>query len=156
MRVEKDFAELLELFNKHKVRYCIVGSFAVGFHSVPRYTKVMDILVEANAENAKRILAALDDFGFGGLGITVEDLNKLNGVIQLGNEPVRIDLLTSVSGCKFDEMWENRCRGTYGQRKVFFAGLDQIIKMKKASNRSQDKADLEKLLKSRELLRRRR
>lgn len=156
MKVKKDFAELLELFNKHKVRYCIIGSFAVGFHAIPRYTKVMDILVDSNAENAKRILAALDEFGFGNLGLTVDDLSKSNGIIQLGHEPVRIDLLTSVSGCKFEEIWKNRRRGIYGQEKVSFAGLDQVIKMKKASNRYQDKADLEKLLKSKSLCAKRR
>jgi len=98
MRIEKDYKELLELFNKHKVRFCIVGAFAMAFHNKPRYTKDIDLLVEPSLKNAEKIISALNDFGFGELKLTIEDFTKPHNIVQLGYEPVRIDILTSVSG----------------------------------------------------------
>ena len=142
MRIEKDFEELLKLFEKHKVKYCIVGAFAVGFHAVPRYTKDMDLLVEPSAENAKNVLKALDKFGFGELKLDINDLSREGMVVQLGYEPVRIDLITSVGGCKFEKAWKNKEKGEYGTANVFFIGLDELIQCKSATGRDQDKADL--------------
>ena len=97
MKTEKDYEEFLELLNKHKVRYCIIGSYALSFHARPRYTKDIDILVEASPENAKKILTALDKFGFGSLNLRVEDFSEKGNIIQLGYEPVRIDIITSLT-----------------------------------------------------------
>ena len=105
MRVEKDFEELLGLFNKNKVRYCIVGAFAVGFYIRPRYTKDIDILVEPSKKNAKRIIRSLDSFGFKVMGLKEEDFSQKNKIIQLGYEPTRIDIITSIQGCSFEEVW---------------------------------------------------
>ena len=143
MRVEKDFEELLKLFDKYKVRYCIVGSFAVGFHAIPRYTKDIDFLVEPSDKNAKNVLKALKEFGFEGLQLGVLDFSREGMVVQLGYEPVRIDLITSIGGCKFKEVWENKAKGTYGEAKAFFIGLDELIKSKLAAGRKQDKADMD-------------
>lgn len=145
MRVEKDFLDLLKLFNKHKVKYCIVGAFAVGFHAIPRYTKDMDILVEPGFENGKRIIEALDEFGFGSLRLTEEDFAKTGQIIQLGYEPVRVDLITSISGCNFSNAWKHKCAGKYGDEKVFFIGLKELIKSKSKTGRKHDEADLEVL-----------
>lgn len=145
MKVERDFEEFLKYFNKHKVKYCIVGSFAVAFHARPRYTKDMDILVESSVENGKRIVAALHDFGFGNLDISEEDFGREGQIIQLGFEPVRIDVITSVSGCTFEEIWNNKSTGDYGNEKVFFIGFKELVNSKEQANRSQDKADLETL-----------
>lgn len=147
MRVEKDFEELLRLFNKHKVRYCIVGAFAFAFHAVPRYTKDIDLLVEPETENAKRVIAALEEFGFKSLDLAEADFEKENSIVQLGFEPVRIDIITSVSGDSFDAIWKEKKIGLYGEEKVPFAGLDSVIRMKKAAGRLQDLADLEVLKK---------
>lgn len=65
MKTEKDYEEFLELLNKHDVRYCIIGAFALAFHARPRYTKDIDVFIEATIENARRLLVALDEFGFG-------------------------------------------------------------------------------------------
>lgn len=143
MRVEKDFEELLKLFEKHKVKYCIVGAFAVGFHAIPRYTKDIDFFVEPSDENAGNVLKALGEFGFGGLNLGVEDLSREGMVVQLGHEPVRIDLITSIGGCKFREAWKNKEKGMYGTARAFFIGLDELIKSKLATGRRQDKADME-------------
>lgn len=147
--VEKDFLELLKLFNKNKVRYCIVGAFAVGFHAVSRYTKDMDILVEPSLENGKRIIAALKEFGFGGLKISAEDFARKGSLIQLGYEPLRIDLISSIEGVTFSQVWKNKKKGVYGHQKVFFIGLGELVRNKKVSGRKQDLADLEILEKIR-------
>ena len=147
MKTEKDFEDLLKIFNKHKVRYCIIGAFAVAFHARPRYTKDMDIFIEPTLTNAKKVLKALKDFGFGSLTLSPNDFTKKGKFIQLGYEPVRIDLVTSIPGCTFSQTWKNKAIGPYGQQKVFFIDLHDLIKNKQASNRKQDKADLEILQK---------
>lgn len=147
MNVQPDYEELLKLFNKHKVKYCIVGAFAVAYYSLPRYTKDIDILVEPSAENGRKIMKALKDFGFASLKLSEKDFIQEKEVIQLGYEPVRIDLLTSIEGCSFEEIWRDKKIGKYGKEKVFFIGLSELIKNKKESKRKQDQADLELLLK---------
>jgi hypothetical protein len=142
---ERDFEELLGLFNKHRVRYCIVGAYAVAFHARPRYTKDMDILVEPSMENGRNIVAALEEFGFGALKVTAEDLAKPDRFIQLGYEPVRVDLLTSIEGCTFRRVWKNRSHGRYGRQRAFFIGRDELICNKRVAGRRQDQADLELL-----------
>lgn len=145
MKVEKDYEELLQLFNKNKVRYCIVGAFAVALYGMPRYTKDIDILVEPNKMNAQRIIKALNEFGFKSLKLNEEDFAHPHKIIQLGYEPVRIDLLTSIAGCSFKEAWKSRKIASYGRQRVYFVGKELLVKTKRASNRAIDKVDLEKL-----------
>ncbi len=146
MKVEKDYEDLLRFFNKHKVKYCVVGAFAVAFYSKPRYTKDIDILVEPSFENGNKIVEALKDFGFGGLGLVADDFAKEGQIIQLGYEPVRVDIITSIGGCSFEDIWKNKHAGEYGTEKIFFIGKNELIKSKMAVNRKHDQADLESLL----------
>ena len=146
MDVEKDFKELLGLLNKHKVKYCVIGAYAFGFHARPRYTKDMDILIEPTLQNAKRIMSALEEFGFKSLNLTEQDFCKEGQCIQLGYEPVRVDLLTSIGGLKFAKVWKNKVKENYGDVCVYFIGLDELIKAKQIAHRKQDLADLEVLL----------
>lgn len=154
MRVEQDFKELLELFNKYRVKYCIIGAFAFAFYARPRYTKDMDILVEPSLENGERIITALKRFGFGSLNLSAKDFSKEGKVIQLGYEPVRVDILTSITGFKFGRIWKNRRTGSYGDVKLHFISLDDLIKSKKKTGRKQDRADLELLLSAKKRTRR--
>jgi predicted nucleotidyltransferase len=145
-KTEKDYEELLRLLNKHKVRYCIVGAFAVAFYAIPRYTKDMDIFVEPSKQNANRILNALSEFGFESLKLSTDDFIHKGRIIQLGYEPIRVDVITSIEGCTFDEVWKNKKKGSYGKEKSYFIGLDELIRNKRSLKRKQDKADLEVLL----------
>jgi hypothetical protein len=145
MEVEKDFEELLRLLNAHKVKYLIVGGYALAFHGVPRYTGDLDIFIKSDDENAKRILKALDVFGFGSAGLKVEDFKKPDHIIQLGYPPVRVDIMTSLSGVSWDEAFKGRAEGKYGDIPVHFIGRDHYIQNKKASGRKRDLADLEAL-----------
>lgn len=146
MKVEKDYEELLRLFNRNKVRYCIIGAYAVAFYAKPRYTKDLDLLVEPDIENSKRIVKALKEFGFESLKLSEKDFSQKGKIIQLGYEPVRIDIITSIQGCSFKQVWKNRTSGIYGKEKVFFIGINELIKNKKISKRKQDKVDLDILL----------
>jgi len=146
VKTEKDYEEFLALLNKHNVRYCVIEAFAVAFHARPRYTKDMDILIDPTTDNAKRLLIALDEFGFGSLNLTVEDFNTQGNIIQLGYEPVRIDIITSIKGLKFSDIWNRRIQGPYGKQTVNFIDRENLIRAKKISNRPQDIADLKLLL----------
>ena len=147
MRVEKDYEEFLKLLNRHRIQYCIVGAYAVAFHARPRYTKDIDILIEVSKDNAHKMIQALEEFGFGDLELTEEDFLREGMIIQLGYEPVRIDILTTISGCTFKEIWNHKKIGDYGDEKVIFIGKEELIKSKKAAHRKQDAADLELLQK---------
>lgn len=142
----KDFSDLIKLLNKHKAKYCIVGAFAVAYHAQPRYTKDLDILVEPTLNNGQNIVKALVDFGFGSLKLKAKDFIPLKQVIQLGYEPIRIDLLTSIDGLTFAEVWKNKVVDKFGRYKTYYIGLKQLIKNKKSSNRPQDWVDLQLLM----------
>src|SRR4030066_48378 len=98
MEVQQDFNELLKLFNAHKVEYIIVGGYALAFHGAPRYTGDIDILVKPDTQNARRIMVALNEFGFGSVGLTEGDFESPDKVVQLGVPPIRIDIITSLTG----------------------------------------------------------
>ena len=101
--MKTDFKELLELFNPHGVEYLIVGAYALAHHGVPRYTGDLNILVRPTNDNASRVMDSLQQFGFGEIGLKHEDFTKANAVVQLGAPPIRIDVITSISGVSWDE-----------------------------------------------------
>jgi hypothetical protein len=145
MEVQKDFKELLELFNVHKVKYLIVGGYALAYHGAPRYTGDIDIFVKPDTENALCILKALNEFGFGSVDLKEEDFKSPNKVIQLGYPPVRIDIITSISGISWDQAFKEREKGKYGNIPVYYIGREHYILNKRASGRKKDLADLEAL-----------
>ncbi len=145
MEVQKDFKELLELFNWHKVEYIIVGSYALAFHGAPRFTGDIDIFVNPSSINSQRILSALRDFGFGSLNLTINDFQKPDSIIQLGYPPIRIDLMTAITGVAWEKANRGKQAGLYGQVPVFFLGREQYIVNKRATGRKKDLADLEAL-----------
>jgi predicted nucleotidyltransferase len=146
----RDYEEFIAALNDHGVRYLIAGSHAVAFHSTPRATKDLDVFVEPEAENAQRTLAALRAF-FGGvdLGYTVQDLTNPQTIIQIGVQPVRIDLLMSIDGVEsFASAFEQRMDATYGPVPAHYLGLKDLIAAKEAAGRPQDRADLARLRRS--------
>lgn len=145
METQKDFEDLLRLLNKHKVRYCIIGAYAVAFYARPRYTKDLDVFIAADINNGKQIMEALREFGFESLDLSANDFTKKGEIVQLGYEPIRIDFLTSIEGCSFDEVWKHKKEGQYGEEKVYFISKEDLIKNKKATKRKQDQVDLDLL-----------
>ncbi|HEX7501798.1 MAG TPA: nucleotidyltransferase [Acidobacteriota bacterium] len=147
MRVEKDFAEFIALLNKNSVRYLVVGGYAFSFHAEPRFTKDIDFFVDGTEENAERLLNVLAELGFKDIGLKKDDLTKPGNIVQLGVAPVRIDLMTSVTGLDFAQGWGNRVTGTYGAVPAFFISKADLIQNKIATGRKQDLSDVEKLQK---------
>lgn len=143
--VSRDFVALFECLNRHEVKAIIVGAHAIAFHAKPRYTKDIDVLIEPSSDNAERVLQALDDFGFGSVGLSVEDFTQPGIIVQLGYEPNRVDLLTSISGVPFEQAWEHRVEGLFGDQPVYYLGLQDLRLSKKAAGRLQDLADLDML-----------
>jgi hypothetical protein len=145
VEVQKDFKELLELFNAHNVQYLIVGGYALAYYGAPRYTGDIDILIKSDSNNASLILKALNEFGFGSAGLKLDDFTNTDNIVQLGYPPVRIDIMTSISGVSWEDAYNGREEGKYGDVPVYFIGLDQYIQNKRASGRKKDLADLEAL-----------
>jgi len=145
MAIQSDFKELLALFNARAVEYLIVGGYALAFHGAPRYTGDLDLYVRPTAENAARIMDALRDFGFGAVGLSESDFIEVDRIVQLGYPPVRIDLVTSISGVSWEEAIRHRVPGNYGGVSVCYLGRDEFITNKRASGRLKDLADIEAL-----------
>ncbi len=139
-----EFKELLSIFNEYGVRYLIVGGFAVMVYSEPRYTKDLDVWIEASPENASKVFAALQAFGAPLEGITENDFSG-NGFYQMGRPPARIDVMMSLDGLEFSTSWQNRNRAQFRGVPVNFLGKDDLIRNKEASGRHQDLADIENL-----------
>ena len=145
MEIQKDFKELLELFNVHKVEYLIVGAYALAFHGAPRFTGDIDLLVKADSDNAKRILDALHKFGFGSLDLSEADFISPDNVIQLGVPPVRVDIMTSLTGVGWEKAEADKVQGNYGDTPTYFISKADFIANKRALGRKKDLADLEAL-----------
>ncbi|MCK4966867.1 hypothetical protein KAS50_07540 [bacterium] len=143
MEVQPDFRDLLALFNKHEVDYIIIGAYALAFYGVPRYTGDIDIFVKPDPKNAQRIMKALDEFGFGSVGLKEQDFMSPDKVIQLGAPPVRVDIITSITGVSQKEAFSGKVKGKYGDIPVHYIGREQFISNKKALGRKRDLADLE-------------
>ena len=142
MRLDRDFSEFIACCVARDVQFLIVGGYAVAAHGHPRYTKDLDVWVSVDPENASRLIAALDDFGFGSVGLTTDDLLDTDAVIQLGYPPKRIDLLSSVDGLTFESCYEDRVTIDIDGTPVPFIDLANLRRNKSASGRPQDLADL--------------
>lgn len=139
-----DFKDFIKLLNKFKIRYLIIGGYAIAFHSRPRATQDIDIFIDNSEVNAKKILKALDEFGFASLNIKKEDLIKDDAIIQLGVRPLRIDLVTSIEGVKFDEAYKNRVTINYADLKnISLISIKDLIKNKKETGREKDIFDID-------------
>lgn len=147
MIFEQDFIDFIALLNLHDVEYMIVGAHALAYHGRPRHTGDLDIWIKPSNENASRMIAVLSDFGFGSLGITVQDFLKDNYVTQLGYPPLRIDILNAISGVGFDEAYNNRVDGQVDNLKICFINVTEFIKNKEATGRKKDLGDIESLKK---------
>ena len=145
MEIQKDYKELLELFNAHNVEYMIVGGYALAFYGAPRFTGDIDLFVKPDSKNAKRILAALAEFGMGSVDLSETDFTSGNNIIQLGVQPVRVDIMTSLTGVGWEKAESGKVVGNYGDTEVYFIGKDDFVLNKRTLGRKRDLADLEAL-----------
>jgi predicted nucleotidyltransferase len=134
------FRELLQILNDFEVRYLIVGGYAVMKYTEPHYTKDLDVWVENSADNASRVFGALKQFGapIESDGITAETFTRNEITYQIGVAPIRIDILTQITGVDFSAAWKGRVTGTVFGIPVPFISLDDLIANKRATGRSSD------------------
>ncbi len=143
MELNPDFKEFFESINKNNVRYLVVGGYAVAFHGHPRYTKDIDVWIEATPENAASLIQALHDFGFDSLGLQVEDFPHPGYTIQLGVPPSRTERLTSALSLDFDNCFRSKVDAGVEGVTVHFINLEHLKQNKRAVGRLQDLAGLE-------------
>src|SRR6266498_4595808 len=138
------YKELLQLLNEFEVEYLIVGGFAVMKYGEPRYTKDLDVWVHNSAKNSTRVVAALSKFGapLGNDGITAETFAGQQVVYQIGIAPVRIDVLTPITGVEFPDAWRRKVTTTIFGVSAHFISLDDLTVNKRALGRSIDLKDL--------------
>ncbi len=145
IRLPPDFKEFLRLLDSEKVEYLVVGGYAVGYHGYPRATGDIDIWVSSKRDNAQRLINVLGLFGFTKENLSIEPFLKEQSIIRMGVPPVRIDLLTSISGVSFDECYANRVEGDLDGVNVSLISLENLRQNKAASGRAKDLGDLEYL-----------
>jgi predicted nucleotidyltransferase len=138
------YKELLQLLNEFQVEYLIVGGFAVMKYGEPRYTKDLDIWIHNSRQNSARLVEALTKFGapLEHDEITVHTFTEAQVVYQIGIAPVRIDILTEITGVEFGDAWRRRVASTFFGVPVNFISLDDLIANKQALGRSSDLKDL--------------
>ncbi len=147
MNYFEDYRDMLQLFNKYGVKYLVVGAYAMGNYGYSRHTLDIDLWIERSVENAKKIQKAFEDFPIP-YEITIDELNKENFVLQIGIEPMRIDVLTDIDGVNFAEAWNRRTNNSLFGEEIHFISLHDLIQNKKTTGRAKDKYDvleLEKL-----------
>jgi hypothetical protein len=145
MEVQKDFKEFLALLNAHEADFMIVGGYALAFHGAPRYTGDIDVFIKPDSKNAQLIMKVLEEFGFSSLELSIDDFKKEDSVVQLGLPPVRIDIITSISGVTWEQADASKEPGKYGEVPVFYIGKNQYVANKRAIGRAKDIADIEAL-----------
>jgi glycine cleavage system aminomethyltransferase T len=145
--VNEDFRDLLGALLAAEARFLVVGAHAMAVHSVPRATGDLGVWIAADAANAARVWSALLRFGapVAAMGVSQDDLTRPDQVLQIGLPPRRIDILTSISGVGFDEAWTGRVTHEVGGLPVPFLGRAELVRNKRATGRTKDRADLEAL-----------
>ena len=143
------FSDLLSAFERNGVSYWIVGGYAVMRYSEPRYTKDLDLWVKPEAENSQRVFRSLAEFGAPLGGVSAGDFAKEDLIYQLGVPPIRVDIVTSLSGLEFSSAWERRTESEFGGVRARFIGLDDLLTNKRSVGRLADLLDCERLEESR-------
>ena len=138
----KDFKELLSAFNAHRVRYLIVGGYAVSFHAQPRATKDIDLLIDPAEENAQAVYAALAEFGAPLEGLSAKDFSEPGSFFRMGTPPRMVDILSKISGVDFKAAWDKRVQSEIDDDLVVqFISCEDLLSAKLAAGRPSDLAD---------------
>jgi len=145
IQLPPDFKEFLQLLNIHRVEYLLIGGYAVGYYGYPRATGDMDIWIAVHPDNARRVVIALNEFGF---PLSEEDATLFlqeNKITRMGVPPLRLEILTTISGVTFAECYEQRAVAEIDGIEVSLISLENLKANKKASGRYKDLNDLENL-----------
>ncbi len=145
IRLPTELREFLKSLSDHRVEYLLIGGYAVGYHGYPRATADMDIWIATNESNARSVMEALEDFGFGGTGMTAALFLKPDQIVRMGNTPLRIEVLTTISGVTFDEAYPHRIVDEIDGVPVSIISCEHLKKNKLAAGRPKDLADVDNL-----------
>lgn len=142
-QLPEEFREFIESLNSNEVRYLLIGGWAVGLHGFPRSTKDIDFLISIDSENLTRMVKALSDFG----GPTAEahQLSTAGSVFRMGVPPLQIDIINEAAGLEFEQCYARRNIVRVGDLEITVISRDDLIRNKKATGRTLDLADAEKL-----------
>ncbi len=146
----KDWSEFIGLLIFHKVRFLVVGGHAVSVNARPRATADLDIWLDRSLENVRHLKPVLEDFGFPMSAREYARFSRQNQMASLGVEPLRIDLLSSVTGIEFNEAWKTKLLVQWGPHTLYFLGREALLKNKMATGRTKDLFDIELLRQSSE------
>ena len=146
MFVNSDFSDLLQIFNTLKVKYLVIGGYAVVQYAEPRFTKDLDVWISTDADNAQAVFIALKEFGAPLTGLTPKDFSEEGFFFQIGVPPVRVDVMMGIPGILFDECWGRRVEVDFEGLKILFISKQDLIASKRAAGRPQDLLDVESLL----------
>jgi len=142
-----DYKEFLRLLRAHGVEYLLIAGWAVGYHGYARATYDLDVWIASSPANAERVVQALAEFGFDVTALSTDLFLQPDKIVRMGVEPVRIELMTSISGVEFDKCYRERLETTLNDVPVNVINLRDLKINKKASGRLKDLADLEQLSK---------
>lgn len=148
MLQSRDFRELLKLLEKHDVRYLVVGGYAVMFYSEPRWTKDLDLWIALDPPNARAVFCALQEFGAPLAGLTERDFTAPGYFYQMGNPPLRVDVMMGLPGGDFEAAWSRRHTVRLGDERIHFIGKEDLVAVKLASGRDQDLKDVQAIRRS--------
>ena len=143
--LDPNYSDLLSAFLAHEVKFLVVGAYALGVHGRSRATMDFDVWVEPSPENAPRVMAALREFGAPLHGVTEADLSSAGVGLHIGVPPIRIDVLTELSGITFHEAWPGRVAARLGDVPCAVIGPTEMLTNKRAAARAKDLADAEAL-----------
>ena len=145
IRLPNDFKEFLKLLNSANAKYLVIGGYAVAYHGYPRSTVDLDIWIGTNADNAAKILAVVEDFGFGAALPALEVFTEEDQMIRMGIPPLRLEILTTITGVDFDECYDQRVAGSLDGVDAKIISLQDLKRNKAATGRHKDRDDLENL-----------
>lgn len=145
MQLPADFKEFLRLLRSHGVEYLLIGGYAVVYYGYPRATGDIDIWIAVHPENARRMVDVVRDFGFDTPDLSPEMFLREGKMVRMGNVPLRIEILTAISGVTFEECYADRLEKTVDGIEVSLLALHHLKRNKRASGRNKDLNDLQNL-----------
>ena len=148
-KLNKNFADFLRLLTEKKVKYLVIGGYAVAFHGFVRATGDLDVFVEISDENAEKLVSTFSDFGFADPALTKELFLEKGKIVRIGVPPIRIEILNDISGVCFSDCYKDRIEEKIGELTIAFIDLNNLIKNKESSGRPKDLADVHELTKER-------
>ena len=148
MRINRDYEELFKILNGYRVKYLVVGAYAVMHYTEPRFTKDIDIWIIPEINDPQNVFDALRKFGAPLKEVKPDDFKDKRMILQIGIPPIRIDIMIDVPGIEFQEAWRNKKKVRYGKTPINILSEKELIKAKETAGRPQDKLDLKRLKKN--------